>query len=1224
MKQFADILKEKVVVFDGAMGTNLQTLNLTADDFGGESLNGCNEYLVVSKPSAVEQVHAAFLDAGVDVIETDTFGGTAVVLAEYGLEAKSYDLNRSAAILAMKTALQYATPSRPRFVAGSVGPTTKLPSLGHISFRDMHAAYRVQAEGLIDGGVDLFIVETCQDLLQAKAALSGIAAALADKHVRLPIIASITIETTGTMLMGTEVAAALSALEPFPIDVIGLNCATGPKEMSDHIRYLCSSSPLPVSCIPNAGMPENVGGKAHYHLTPEELVDYLGRFVRDLGVSVVGGCCGTTPEHLRRVVGAVGGLAPLNRKMERVATASSLYSSVPLHIDPPPVIVGERTNANGSKKFRELLQAEDYDGMVAMGKEQVREGAHMLDLCVAYVGRDEARDMREAAFRFNTQVTLPIMVDSTEAPVIEEALQRFAGKCIVNSINLEDGEERIKAVIPLCRKYGAAVVALTIDEQGMAKTADAKLRIAERIYDIVVHRYGMRPEDIIFDTLTFTLGSGDEEFRRAGIETIEGIRRIKARFPEVKTLLGVSNISFGLSPQLRHVLNSVFLHYAIEAGLDMAIVNAQKILPLFKIDPKARELSRQLIFDERRWEGERCVFDPLSELMAAFAGVKSGQPQAKKEVAANVGERLKSRIIDGEKQGLQADLDEALKALSALDIINTVLLDGMKVVGDLFGRGEMQLPFVLQSAEVMKTAVAYLEQFMEKSATTTKGSIVLATVKGDVHDIGKNLVDIILTNNGYAVHNLGIKQPIENIVRTYEEQKADAIGMSGLLVKSTLVMKENLQVLEERGLKAPVILGGAALTRRYVEHDLRPLYSGVAVYANDAFDGLRFMEQLKRDGPASFGPAGPEAVEDDEESLVGSEAKIAMALKEPAAGGERSAVARDVPIPVPPFYGTQVVEQVPLDEVFSFVNESALIKGQWQVRKGKKSESEYRELLEAKILPEFRALKERVKEQRLLVPKVVYGYFRCQSEGESLLVYRSEDANDVVRFTFPRQSDDRHLCLSDYFASVDSGRMDVVAFHLVTMGRMASEHSAQLFKGNNYKEYLYFHGLSVESAEALAELWHQRIRRELAIIAVSKAEDLTVSQEELGDEINEIAKALGKPAPEVRAQIDHKGTLPDLYASLVRRKTVDWLMTHAKAKTEEGEEIDLTPPPAPVDAADATEQTEKLEAAADEIAEEAAARDTSSDVEEETNEGADTGQGAGESEPSPGEGDESE
>ena len=1083
-KNFLQVLNEKIVVFDGAMGTNIQTQNLTADDFGGEHLNGCNEYLLISKPSAVEKVHSDFLAAGVDVIETDTFGSSSLVLGEYDLQDRAYEISKKGAALAKKVAKEFSTAAHPRFVAGSIGPTTKLPSLGHISFREMEKTYYEQVAGLVEGGSDLLIVETCQDVLQIKAALGAVFGYFKDKRIKLPVMASITIETMGTMLMGTEVAAALTALDPYDISVIGMNCATGPKEMSEHIHYLTQNSRIPVSCIPNAGLPENVGGVAHYHLSPEEMVKWLSHFVNDFGVSVVGGCCGTRLEHLKAVVNAVGGLSPKKRTIESQPSVSSLYSSVTMEMKPAPLIVGERTNANGSKKFRELLQAEDYDGMVTMAKEALKEGAHVLDVCVAYVGRDEVKDMKEFVSRLNTQVPLPLVIDSTEAPVIEAALELCAGKAIVNSINLEDGEERIEKVIPLCKKFGAAVVALTIDERGMAKTAKDKLEIAKRIYDIVVNKHGMHPSDIIFDTLTFTLGSGDEEFRKAGIETIEAIKMIKKELPDVGFVLGVSNISFGLSPHIRHDLNSVFLHYAIEAGLSQAIVNAQKIKPLYKIDERGRELCKQLIFDERKFEGDQCVYDPLTELMAFYADKKSDMKAEKKERAGTIEEILANRIIDGDRQDITTDLDEAMKKHSPLHIINEILLGGMKVVGDLFGRGEMQLPFVLQSAETMKAAVSHLEKFMEKSDATNKGTMVLATVKGDVHDIGKNLVDIILTNNGYKVYNLGIKQSLENILKAWEEYKPDAIGMSGLLVKSTAIMKENLEVMNERGLTPPVVLGGAALTRRFVEQDLRSLYKGTVVYASDAFDGLRFMDQLKTKGIESFASTVKEPAvfdEDGEELLTGSEAKIASAMRENPESDVRSKISTDVPIPKVPFWGNRVVENIPLQEIFEYINESALIKGQWQVRKGKRSEEEYRKEVDEKVRPDLERLKKQSIEEQLLQPKVVYGYFPCQSAGNDLIIYQEDLKTERMRFTFPRQKDDRFLCLADYFAPKNSGKIDVVPFHMVTMGKAASEHSAKLYAANNYKEYLYFHGLSVETTEALAELWHKKIREELGI-----------------------------------------------------------------------------------------------------------------------------------------------
>ncbi len=1130
---FLNILKDKIIVFDGATGTHLQGQNLTADDFGGERFNGCNEYLVVTKPSAVENVHRDYLEAGCDVIETNSFGSTSIVLSEYGLGDLSYDLNFKAATIARNVADGYSGNGHSRFVAGSMGPTTKLPSLGHIAFKDMAEAYRVQAQALIEGGVDLLSVETCQDVLQIKAALYGIFESFRDTGKRVPLIVSVTIETMGTMLLGTEISAALAAIEPFDVDVIGMNCATGPKEMSDHIRVLSANSPKPIFVMPNAGLPENIGGKAHYHLSPPELSKYLSHFVKDLGVQVVGGCCGTTQEHIRQLVEAVGNLAPAARTIDFVPGASSLYQAVPFQTVPPPILIGERTNANGSKQFRELLVKEDWEGMVAMGHDQVREQAHMLDVCVAYVGRNEAADMRELITRFNTQVSIPLVLDSTEPPVIEEALQRIGGKSIVNSINLEDGEERLARVVRLCKQYGAAVIALTIDESGMAKTAEAKLAVARKIYELAVGKYGLKPHDIIFDMLTFTLGSGEEEFRRSGLATLEGIRLVKQEFPGVHTSLGVSNVSFGLSPALRHALNSVFLHFAVEAGLDMAIVHASKIMPLFKIDERGRELCRQLIFDEREFDGEgvdrRCTYDPLTELMSYYAGQKTGDRVKPEQRGGTIEERLKNRIIDGNKVGLQPDLDEALKRIPALDIINIVLLDGMKVVGELFGSGQMQLPFVLQSAEVMKAAVGYLEPFMDKKEGSQKGTLVIATVKGDVHDIGKNLVDIILTNNGYKVVNLGIRCPLENMLQAAQEHNADAIGMSGLLVKSTLVMKENLEVMSERNLKTPVILGGAALTRRYVDGDLRPLYKGNVYYANDAFDGLRYMEDIQN-GRAESGSAEKVALP-DQESLVGSDAKIALALEAQSsdspegeqkvtrnvglvAGGSK--VKRDVPIPAPPFWGSRIVIDLPLDEVFKYVNETALIRGQWRFVRGSMSETEYQRILEEQVLPEYRSLQEKVKRDQLLIPQVVYGYFPCQSDGNDLIIYhppfeesenarlavsrqpsavsdpqsaiRDSQAGEWLRFTFPRQSDDRHLSIADFFAPVDSGRMDVFACHLVTVGKRASEHSKKLYDANSYKDYLYFHGLSVESAEALAELWHKRIREELGIAGKDAAQ----------------------------------------------------------------------------------------------------------------------------------------
>ena len=1101
MNNFLETLKERIVVFDGAMGTNIQVQNLTADDFGGPQLEGCNEYLLVSKPEAVEKVHAAFFEVGCDVVETDSFGSTPVVLAEYNIAHLTYELNFKAAQLAKRVAADFSTKDKPRWVSGSMGPGTKLPTLGHITFRDLKAAYAEQVRGLVDGGVDMLQVETCQDLLQTKAALSAIFEYFEQIKRRVPVIAQVTIEIFGTMLNGTEINAALTALEPFPINVIGMNCGTGPKHMAESIRYLCENAPLPVSVLPNAGLPEVKDGAQHYDETPESFTAQIKHFAKDFGVQIVGGCCGTTPAHLKMVVEAMQGLAPKPRDARLVPSASSIYFQQPYVQDTSFLIVGERVNASGSKKMRDLLNAEDWDGLVSLAKEQEREGAHVLDVNVDFVGRDGERDMHELARRLVTNVKIPLMLDSTEWQKMEAGLEHAGGKCILNSTNYEDGEPRFAKVLELAKRFGASVVIGTIDEQGMARAAEGKFQIAKRAYEQATEKYGIEAHDIFFDPLALPISTGIEEDRRNALETIEGIKRIKAELPGCFTILGVSNISFGLNPASRVVLNSVFLHDAVEAGLDAAIVNASKIVPLNRIGERERDVARELIYDKRKFEGDICTYDPLTEFTKLFEGVTT--KSTKKDVSSlSVEERLKSHIIDGEKIGLEDNLKLALEKYSALDIINNILLDGMKVVGDLFGSGQMQLPFVLQSAEVMKAAVRFLEPFMEKKGgATAKGTMVLATVKGDVHDIGKNLVDIILTNNGYRVINLGIKQPIENILNASDEHKADAIGMSGLLVKSTLIMKDNLEEMNERGIRVPVVLGGAALTRRYVEDDLKAIYKGTLFYAKDAFAGLHTMDLLTGDeteaakeekGKAIAAASGNgDNATDETEDLVGEDAKLGIRkTTRPRAvqkvSGDtthtvRSDVRADVPIPRAPFYGSRVVENIPLDEVFAFVNETALFKGQWQFKQGRQSAEEYRALVEKTVRPAYEELKERSKRERLLTPRVVYGYFPCQSSGNDLIIYEDDEKTERVRFTFPRQPAGKRLCLADYFASQDSGRMDVAPFHLVTMGRRASQYSQELFKADNYRDYLFFHGLSVESAEALAELWHKRIREELGI-----------------------------------------------------------------------------------------------------------------------------------------------
>ena len=1086
-----------IIVFDGAMGTNLQTQNLTAEDFGGPQYEGCNEYLVHTKPEAVEKVHRDFLTAGADVIETDTFGAASIVLAEYNLADQAYYLNKNAAQLAKRVAAEFSTPEKPRFVAGSMGPTTKLPTLGHIDFDTMKASFAEQAEGLYDGGVDLFIVETCQDVLQIKAALNAIEEVFEQKGERRPLMVSVTMETTGTMLVGSDISAVLTILEPYPIDILGLNCATGPDRMSEHIKYLAAHSPFVVSCIPNAGLPENIGGHAHYKLTPMELRMALMHFVEDLGVQVIGGCCGTRPQHIQQLAEIGQTLKPKERHPIYEPSGASIYSAQPYDQDNSFLIVGERLNASGSKKCRDLLNAEDWDGLVSLAKSQVREGAHVLDVNVDYVGRDGVRDMRELVSRIVTNVTLPLMLDSTEWEKMEAGLKVAGGKCLLNSTNYEDGESRFLKVLELAKKYGAGIVIGTIDEEGMARTAQKKFAIAQRAYRAAVE-FGIPPYEIFFDTLALPISTGIEEDRANGKATIESIRRIRQELPGCHVILGVSNISFGLNPAARVVLNSMFLHEAMAAGMDAAIVSASKILPLVKIEPQHQEVCRQLIFDERQFEGDVCVYDPLTELTTLFEGATTKRDKSQDE-SLPVEERLKRHIIDGERIGLEEQLSKALEKYPPLQIINTFLLDGMKVVGELFGSGQMQLPFVLQSAETMKAAVAYLEPQMEKqdAGNNAKGTFVIATVKGDVHDIGKNLVDIILSNNGYKVINLGIKQPVDNIIDAYEKHKADCIAMSGLLVKSTAFMKENLAEFNQRGITVPVILGGAALTPKFVYEDCQNTYKGKVVYGKDAFSDLHFMDKLMPakaqgkwhdlQGFLDEGEGNGKAIVEDTLSPVKGEGDKKINLPPLEVDTRRSeAVAVNIERPTPPFWGTQVLQpaDIPLEELFWYLDLSALIAGQWQFRKPKEqSREEYNEFLAKKVYPILEEWKQRILDENLLHPQVVYGYFPCQAEGNSLHLY--DPANPDSRggvsatFNFPRQKSLRRLCIADFYAPVESGKIDVFPMQAVTVGNKATEYAQKLFAANQYTDYLYFHGLAVQMAEAIAEWTHARIRREL-------------------------------------------------------------------------------------------------------------------------------------------------
>ncbi|QHG14589.1 methionine synthase [Nostoc sp. ATCC 53789] len=1085
-----------VLVFDGAMGTNLQTQNLTAEDFGGPQYEGCNEYLVHTKPEAVAKVHRDFLAAGADVIETDTFGSTSLVLAEYDLADQAYYLSKTAAELAKRVAAEFSTPEKPRFVAGSIGPTTKLPTLGHIDFDTMKATFAEQAEALWDGGVDLFLVETCQDVLQIKAALNGIEEVFAKKGDRRPLMVSVTMESMGTMLVGSEISAVLTILEPYPIDILGLNCATGPDLMKPHIKYLSEHSPFIVSCIPNAGLPENVGGQAHYRLTPLELRMSLMHFVEDLGVQVIGGCCGTRPEHIQQLAELAKDLKPKVRQPSLEPAAASIYTTQPYDQDNSFLIVGERLNASGSKKCRDLLNAEDWDGLVSMARAQVKEGAHILDVNVDYVGRDGVRDMHELVSRIVNNVTLPLMLDSTEWEKMEAGLKVAGGKCLLNSTNYEDGEPRFLKVLELAKKYGAGIVIGTIDEDGMARTADKKFAIAQRAYRQAVE-FGIPPTEIFFDTLALPISTGIEEDRENGKATIESIRRIREGLPGCHVILGVSNISFGLNPASRMVLNSVFLHEATTAGMDAAIVSANKILPLSKIDARHQEICRQLIYDERKFEGNVCVYDPLGELTTAFAGVTTKRDRSLDE-SLPIPERLTRHIIDGERIGLEEHLKKALEEHPPLEIINTFLLDGMKVVGELFGSGQMQLPFVLQSAETMKAAVAFLEPFMEKSESgnNAKGTFLIATVKGDVHDIGKNLVDIILSNNGYKVINLGIKQPVENIINAYEQNKPDCIAMSGLLVKSTAFMKENLEVFNEKGISVPVILGGAALTPKFVYEDCQNTYKGKVVYGKDAFSDLHFMDKLmpaKATGNWEDLQGFLNEVETTEVSTNGHKEPKAKTAEETSAEPKvvdtrrSDAVAVDIERPTPPFWGTKLLQpsDIPIEEIFWHLDLQALVAGQWQFRKPKEqSKEEYQAFLAEKVYPILETWKQRIIEENLLHPQVIYGYFPCQSQGNSLHIYDSENqSQQVTTFEFPRQKSLRRLCIADFFAPKESGIIDVFPMQAVTVGEIATEFAQKLFAANQYTDYLYFHGMAVQVAEAVAEWTHARIRRELGFAA---------------------------------------------------------------------------------------------------------------------------------------------
>jgi len=1093
--RFLDALLSHVLVFDGAMGTSIHACeDCGANDYLGR--DNCTDILVKSRPDVIQRIHESFLAVGADVVETDTFGSNKLVGAEFDPEMVEWtrELNRLGAQIARAACEKFATKEQPRFVAGSIGPGTKLVTLGNTTWEFMLDSYREQAMGLIDGGVDCFMIETCQDLLQVKCAINACLDALAQRnmsHLDIPLMVSVTMETTGTMLLGSDIAAVVNALKPFPIASLGLNCATGPVEMAEHVAYLCKYWDRAVSVVPNAGLPALVEGRTEYPLQPAGFAQAMRRFIEEFQVDVVGGCCGTTTEHIRALREIVGAKRSRAKRALEVLPAgcSSLYGFTEFKQENSFLIVAERTNANGSRKFKRLLDAEEWDSLVGMAREEMRDGSHLIDLCVDFVGRDGVKDMGEVTSRVVRQVNAPLMLDSTEAPVLEEGLKRAGGRCIVNSINLEDGEERMNKVCPLLKRYGAAAVALTIDEDpqaGMAKTAERKLQIAERIHDLYTTKWGLDAGDLLFDPLTFTIATGNEDDRKLGLETLRGIEMIAKRFPECGILLGLSNISFGLKPSVRAVLNTAFLHEARKCGLTAAIVHFSKLLPLNRIPPEQWQAAQWLIYDRRgddRPEGKPKEFDPLLYFIGLF-------PDGDEQVVAKKGlaelpleERMQRHIVDGDDAQLGETLDAALEKYPPLEIINDYLLAGMKTVGELFAAGTMQLPFVLQSASVMKKSVAYLQPHMARTgvAEKPKATMVLATVAGDVHDIGKNLVDIILSNNGFKVHNLGIKQPLQQIVDAWRTTGADCIGMSGLLVKSVTVMEQNLRELNRLGITVPVLLGGAALTRHYAESHLGGIYEGPLYYGKDAFEGLAVCEALARGELATINATVQARLlkRAEVDAKVGQRLEVTSTATTDAP--RRSEVRGDLPLPTPPFWGNRMVESIDLDEIYPFVNRIALFRGQWGFKRGDTTEAEYLKL-EQKAEEVFTRLRAQCKSEMILRPAVVYGFFPCASEGNDLVIFDPQDQQlEIERFTFPRQRGRQHLCISDFFRTRESTQRDVVAFHCVTMGVEVSHRAKQLFERNEYTEYLYLHGMGVECAEALAELWHKRMRAELGI-----------------------------------------------------------------------------------------------------------------------------------------------
>ena len=1092
-----------IIIFDGGTGTSFQNLNLSSHDFGGDDLEGCNENLVLSSPNTVEQVHNSFLEAGCHVIETNTFGASSIVLDEYSISNKAYEINKKAAQIAKKCANLFSSINTPRFVAGSIGPTTKLPTLGHIGFDKLKDSYEEQINGLIDGGIDLLLIETCQDVLQIKSALSASQEVIKNRNIELPIMISITMETTGTMLVGSDIASALTILEPYNIDILGLNCATGPVQMKEHIKYLAENSPFAISCIPNAGLPENIGGVAHYKLTPLELKMQLMNFIYDFNVQLIGGCCGTTPEHIKHLSSIIEEIVDkkINKRLPTVKTnfvpsAASIYNAVPYKQDNSILIVGERLNASGSKKVRELLNEDDWDGLVSIAKQQQKENAHILDVNVDYVGRDGVKDMKEITSRLVTNINLPLMIDSTEADKMESGLKTVGGKCIINSTNYEDGDDRFNQVLKLALDYGAGIVIGTIDEDGMARTSQKKYDIAKRAL-IKTRSSGLADYEIFFDPLALPISTGIEEDRLNAKATIEAISKIRKSFPDIHIILGISNISFGLSPLSRINLNSIFLDECIKAGLDSAIIAPNKILPLSKISAETKKLCLDLIYDRRNFENEICIYDPLVELTKAFQDITISD--FKKASTSNknltLEEKLKNHIVDGEKIGLEEQLNNALKKYKPLEIINTYLLDGMKVVGELFGSGQMQLPFVLQSAETMKFAVSVLEPHMETvDEKISNGKLLIATVKGDVHDIGKNLVDIILSNNGFDVINLGIKQDVSAIIDAQKKHKADCIAMSGLLVKSTAFMKDNLEAFNNAEINVPVILGGAALTPKFVNEDCSQIYKGKILYGKDAFTDLQFMNDYmdsKKKGNWSnengftntddtqIKLASPRSSAKDKNLNKNFEKTKSIQLIENF--NRSNFVEEEEPIKAP-FLGTRVLQDIEIDfdKLIFYLDKKALFSGQWQIKKNKgQSVEEYNNYLDSYANPLLEKWINIILDKGLITPKAVYGYFRCGRNDNSIYLFDNVSNKRISEFNFPRQKSGNNLCIADFYCDLkNNDPVDIFPMQAVTMGEIASEYSQELFKADKYSDYLIFHGLTVQLAEALAEYVHSIVRIE--------------------------------------------------------------------------------------------------------------------------------------------------